>query len=238
MNAPAQVGPIERAKNLRRLRCMTQREYSKLLAIVITVVGTKFCDPNDALGHGLLIALEKYDGAGSLSAYVVRCAWLYALQHVKKNRRLFNFCDLGTAEDLEDYLDSVSPYLDDPRYVEGVDELFVRRIEEILSDSYNWRIRYRNPRSIDDATQILALYESANLGKGMGVDEYEDGPRTLVENGHPHKGRYIHNAIIVRRMIVDRLSNELKTDKRYIYNALKALRLSTLQALHEGWLEG
>ncbi len=237
MSAPARVSPVERAKNLRRLRCMTLREYNQLLAIVVTVVGTKFCDPNDSLGYGLLIALEKYDGAGSLSAYVVRCAWLYALQHVKKNRRLFNFSDLGTAEDLEDYLDSVSPYLDDPRYLEGVDELFVRRIEEILAGSYDWRIRYRNPRSIKDATHILALYrDSANLGKGIGVEEYENGPRTLVENGHPHKGRYIHNAIIVRRMIVDNLCNELQTDKRYVYNALKALRLSTLQALHEGWL--
>ncbi len=172
-----------------------------------------------------------------MSAYVIRCASLYALQCVKKNRRLFNFCDLYTDEDLEDYLDSVLPYLDDPRYVEGVDELFVRRIEEILAGSYDWRIRFRNPRSINDATHILALYrDSANLGKGIGVDEYEDGPRTQVENGHPHKGRYTHNARIVRRMIVDRLADELRTDKRYIYNALKALRLSTLQALHEGWL--
>ncbi len=237
ISAPAQVSPIERAKNLRRLRCMTQRDYNHLLAIVVTVVGTKFCDPNDALGYGLLIALEKYDCAGSLSAYVVRCAYLYALQCVKKNRRLFNFCDLGTAEDLEDYLDSVAPYLDDPRYVEGVDELFVRRVEEILAGSYNWRIRCRNPRSINDATRILALYRvSANLGKGIGVDEYENGPRTALESGHPHKGRYMHNAKIVRRMILDSLADELRTDKRYIYNALKALRLSTLQALHEGWL--
>lgn len=216
---------------------MTQREYNELLAIVVTVVGTKYCDPNDALAYGLLIALEKYDGAGSMSAYVIRCASLYALQQVKKNRRLVTFSDLQSGENLEDYLDSISPYLDDPRYVEGVDELFVRRIEEILAGSYNWRIRCRNHRSITDATSVLAMYrESANLGKGIGVDEYENGPQTAVENGHPHKGAHIHNAIIVRRMIVDRLSDELQTDKRNVYNAMKALRLSTRQALHEGWL--
>ncbi len=223
----------ERADHVSKLHCITQSEYNQLLAIVITVVGTQFCDPADALCHGLLIALQKFDGRGTLTTYVLRCAWLYSLQQVKKNRRLINFCDLQTDGEFEDYLDQVLPFVEDPRYVEGVDELFIRRIEEILAGMHNWRFRFSTRQAINDAMHILALFrDNANLGKGIGVDEYEDTPPIARRR----TGRPTHNTKIVRRMIADRLSEEFQTDKRNIFSALKALRISTRQALHEGWL--
>lgn len=233
MSTPINVSSGERADRVRELHCMTQSEYNKLLAIVITVVGTQFCDPADALSHGLLIALQKFDGRGPLLSYVVRCASLYALQQMKKNRRLLNFSDLQTDEDFEDFLDQALPFLEDPRYVEGIDDLFIRRIEEILEGMHNWRFWFSTRQAINDAMQILALFrDNANLGTGVGIDEYEYTPPAIKQR----PGKPTHNSKLVRRMIADRLSEELQTDKRNIFSALRALRLSTRQALNEGWL--
>ncbi|MCL4394613.1 MAG: hypothetical protein M1482_07395 [Chloroflexi bacterium] len=216
---------------------LTQAEYTHLLATVILVVPKQFCDPADALSHGLLIALQKYDGRRKLTTYVARCAYIYALQQVKKTRRQINFVDLQNESDFEEYLDEVLPYLEDPRYVEAVDELFVRRIEEILVGIYDYRFRFSTRQALADAHQILAMFrDNANLGKGIGIDEYEDGPLTAPKRGRPRIGRPTHNSKLVRRAIVDHLCQELRTDKREIYSAYKALRLSIRQALNEGRL--
>ncbi len=232
-----QTSPAERDKRKRKLQKLTQAEYKHLLAIVTLVVPKQFCDPADALSHGLLIALKKFDGRGELTTYVSRCAYLYSLQQVKKRRRDINFTDLQNGSDFEEYLDEVLPYLEDPRYVEGVDELFIRRIEEILDGIYDYRFRYATRQAIDDAHQILALLrDNANLGKGIGIDEYENGALAAFKNGKPRVGRPMHNTKLVRREIVEHLCEELQTDRRNISSAYKALRLSTRQALHEGWL--
>jgi len=219
------------------LEHLTQREYTHLLATVMLMVPKQFCDPADALSHGLLIALQKYDGRGKLTTYVSRCAYLYALQQVKKRRRDINFTDLQNESDFVDYLDEVLPFLEDPRYVEAVDELFIRRIEETLDGLYDWRFRYATRQAINDAHQILALFrDNANLGKGIGIDEYENGPLTAFKRGKPRVGRPTHNTRLVRKAIVEHLREELQTDKRNIFSAYKALRISTRQALNEGWL--
>lgn len=237
MSTPLQVSAAERAERVRKMRRITQAEYNHLLATVILVVPRQFCDPADALSHGLLIALQKYDGGGKLTTYVSRCAYLYSLQQVKKRRRDVNFTDLQNESDFAEYLDEVLPYLEDPRYVEAIDELFVRRIEEILDGIYDWRFRFATRQAIDDAHQILALLrDNANLGKGIGINEYADGPLTAFKRGKPRIGRPAHNTKLVRKMIVDHLSEDLQTDKRNIFSAYKALRISTRQALNEGWL--
>ena len=232
-----QVSPVEKRERKRKLMNLTQAEYRHLLATVILVVPRQFCDPADALSHGLLIALQKYDGRGKLTTYVSKCAYYYALQQVKKLRRQVTFTDLQNESDFEEYLDEVLPYLEDPRYVEAVDELFIRRIEEILDSIYDYRFRFSTRQAIDDAHQLLALLrDNANLGKGIGIDEYEQGPINVPKRGRPRNGRPTHNTKLVRHVIVDHLSEELQTDKRNIYSAYKALRISTRQALNEGWL--
>ena len=231
------TSPAERRERRHRLEKLTPAEYRHLLATVILVVPKQCCDPADALSHGLLIALKKYDGRGKLTTYVSKCAYYYALQQVKKTRRQVTFTDLQNESDFEEYLDEVLPYLEDPRYVEAVDELFIRRIEEILESIYNYRFRYATRQAINDAHQILALLrDNANLGKGIGIDEYENGPLTAPKHGRPRIGRPTHNTKLVRKAIVDHLSEELQTDKRNIFSAYKALRISTRQALQEGWL--
>ena len=223
----------ERAARVRKLQTLTQTDYNQLFHIIKAIVPPQLCDPHDALSHGLLIALQKYEGKGPLTAFVPRCAYLYGLQQAKKLRRQINFCDLQSEEEFEDYLDRVLPFLEDPRYVEAVDELFIRRIEEILQSLYNWRFRYATRQAIGDATKLLTLFrDNANLGKGIGVDEYENTPPLVRDR----KGRPTHNTKGVRHLIVEHLSAELQADRRDIFSALKALRLSARQALHEGWL--
>jgi DNA-directed RNA polymerase specialized sigma24 family protein len=218
---------------VRKLYTLTQAEYQRLLFIVRAIVPPQFCDPCDALGHGLLIALQKYTGQGPLTAYVPRCAYLYALQQVKKRRREVQFSELETNAEFEEYLDQVLPYLEDPRYVEAVDELFIRRIEEILAGMYDWHLRHSTQEAIRHATQMVALFrDNANLGKGIGVDEYENTPPAAKKA----PGKPTHNTKLVRGLILDRLCDELQADRKDVSSALKALRLSTRQALHEGWL--
>ncbi len=98
----------EQKARVRRLYTLTQAEYGHLLIIVRAIVPPQFCDPCDALGHGLLIALQKYTGQGPLTAYVPRCAYLYSLQQVKKRRREVQFCELETNAEFEEYVRRVS----------------------------------------------------------------------------------------------------------------------------------
>ena len=83
-------------------------------------------------------------------------------------------------------------------------------------------------QAINDAHQILALSrENANLGKGIGIDEYENSPLAAFKRGKPRVGRSMHNTKIVRRAIVEHLSEELHADRRNIQSAYKALLIST-----------
>jgi hypothetical protein len=135
--------------------------------------------------------------------------------------------------EFEDYLDEVLPYLEDPRYVEAVDELIIRRIEEILDGLYNWHFRHATREAIGDAHKMLSLFrENANLGKAIGIDEYENTPPAVTRG----RGRPTHNTMVVRGLILDHLCDELQTKRKDVSSAFKALRLSTRQAIHEGWL--
>jgi hypothetical protein len=112
-----------------------------------------------------------------------------------------------------------------------------QRIEEILDGMHDWHFCFSTRQAINDADQILGLLrDNANLGKGIGNDEYENGPLPALKHGRSRIGRPTHKIKLVRRAIVDHLSEEFQMDKRNIYSAYKALRLSTRQALHEGWL--
>ena len=134
------------------------------------------------------------------------------------------------------------PFLEDPRYVEAVDELFVQRIEQILYTMRDYRHRHTTSEAIRDARQILGIFrESANLDKGIGVDEYEDAPINCDRRRDPYLkrwGRRVHNQTIVRRQITQALVNALETTKKDVQSASQSLRLATTQALREGWLPG
>ena len=230
--------PGIRTERVKKLRSITQAEYNRLLFICKQVIPARLCDPADALSHGLLVALDKYDGRGALSTYVTKCAWYYALQQVKKRRYDICFCDLETEEDFEDYLDAILPALDDPRYIEAVDELFIRRIEQVLHQSKDYRYRFSTKEAIDDAIEMLSvLRTNANLGHGIGIDEYDDAPLTSFKHGRKRRERPTHNTKVVRRQIVGHFADALRTDPRDISSAFKGLRLATRQALNEGWLQ-
>jgi len=49
-------------------------------------------------------------------------------------------------------------------------------------------------------------------------------------------GKPTHDTKRVRGLILDHLRDELQISRDHASKALKALRMSTLQALHEGWL--
>lgn len=236
VNRPAgtlDTSPAACRERVHQLHTLTQAEYHHLLVIIQAIIPRQHCEARDALNEGLLIALRKYDGRGLLKAYVCRCAIIYAFEQMKRKRRQVNFSELESDSDFDDYLDSVLPYLEDPRYVEAVDELFIRRIEEILEGMYDYRLRFASRLAIAQATRMLALFrDNANLGKGTGIDEYEQTP----PNPKGRRGQPTHNTKVVRRLITDHLSEEFQTDHRNVQSALKALRISTRQALHEGWL--
>ena len=225
--------PSERARRRRKLHTLTQDEYAQMLRSVRAIVPSQYCDPYDALHQGLFLALQKFDGRGELGAFVCRCAFLYGLQQAQKRRRLVTFSQLEAdpyiCEDVEELL----PALEDPRYVEAVDEMFIGRVEEILAGSYDRRFNSTSHRSINDANRALNLFrENANLGMGVGIDEYENTPPAMVHR--PNKPT--HDTKLVRGLILDHLRDELQISRDHASKALKALRVSTRQALHEGWL--
>lgn len=231
------VSPAEQQERKRKLMTITQAEYQQLLNKISVLVPRSLCDPAEALSEGFIIAMRKYNGMGQWTVYIVKCAYYYALEQYKKRRRQICFTDLQDDDELDEYLDAVLPYLQDPRYVEAVDELFIQRIEEILDSIYDYRFRYSTRQAITDAHRLLMLLrENANLGKGIGVDEYEHGPLSKPYRGKQRPGRRLHNTTFVRQTIVEHLCEEFQTDKRNIFSAMKALRISTRQALNEGWL--
>jgi DNA-directed RNA polymerase specialized sigma24 family protein len=234
----ADTPPAVRAERKRKLMTITQDDYHELLANLTRIMRPGFCDPGDALNEALIVAMKKYDGNGSLKAFVTRAAWLYALEQYKKHaKRQITFSALTTDDELNEYLESVIAYTLDPRYVEGVDELFIQRIEQILYQMRDYRHRHTTTEAIADAKAILKLYrENANLGKGIGIDEYETAPEVFSRGKYGRAGRRAHSHTQVRHAIVTRLADELETTAKDIYSACKALRNATLQALHEGWL--
>ena len=91
-----------------------------------------------------------------------------------------------------------------------------------------WEILVRPTFALSSAQ----LRNCNQFAKGIGIDEYEDTPPAHRDR----MGRPTHNTKVVRRFIVNHLCEELQTVRRNIFSALKAVRIATRQALHEGWL--
>jgi len=224
----------------RQLPTLSQGEYENIRAHVRRIIPPDLCDPDEALHEALLVANKKFRYEGSLEGYVVKVAWRYAHYQYRKYRRQVGFENLDNEFEFSQYHERVLPFLADPRYVEAVDELFVQRIEQILYTMRDYRRRHTTREAIGDAGQILGIFrESANLGKGIGVDEYEDAPINCDHRRDPYRkraDRRLHNQTIVRRQITQALTNALETTKKDIQSACQSLRLATTQALREGWL--
>lgn len=64
-----------------------------------------------------------------------------------------------------------------------------------------------------------------------GIDEYESTPSAIKKSA----GKPTHDTVLIRGLILNHLCDELETDRKDVSSALKAARISTRQALHEGW---
>ena len=239
LDAPLDVSGCAPQWN-RKLRALSREEYDKIRAHVHRIIPPDLCDPDEALHEALLVANRKFRYEGSLEGYVVKVAWRYAHNQYRKYRRQVGFENIDNEFEFYQYQERVLPFLVDPRYVEGVDELFVQRIEQILYTMRDYRQRHTASEAIRDARQILGIFrESSNLGKGIGVDEYENAPINCDRRRDPYRkrpDRRLHNQTIVRRQITQALMNVLETTKKDVQSAAQSLRIATKQALNEGWL--
>ena len=239
LDAPLDVSGLAPQWN-RKLQALSRDEYDKMRAHIHRIIPPDLCDPDEALHEALLVANRKFRHDGSLEGYVVKVAWRYAHYQYRKYRRQVGFENIDNEFEFYQYQERVLPFLEDPRYVEAVDELFVQRIEQILYTMRDYRHRHTTREAIRDARQILGIFrESANLDKGIGVDEYEDAPINCDRRRDPYRkrwGRRVHNQTIVRRQITQALVNALETTKKDVQSASQSLRLATTQALREGWL--
>jgi hypothetical protein len=233
--------PELKAERKRKLQTMTQELYNELLANLSRTMRPGFCEPGEALNEAILIAMKKYNGEGSLKSFITRAAYLWALEQYKHYaKKQIAFTNLQTDQQFGDYLDSILCYTEDPRYVEAVDELFIQRIEQILYIRRGYPFN-TPPETVRHAKQILNLCRTnSNLGKGIGIDEYDNAPENIdhrKKNPYHHRfGRRFHNHTAVRHELIQHLCEELGTDPKDVHRACAALRVSTLQALHEGWL--
>jgi len=241
LDAPLDVSGLAPQWN-RKLQALSRDEYDKMREHVHRIIPPDLCDPDEALHEALLVANRKFRHDGSLEGYVVKVAWRYAHYQYRKYRRQVGFENIDNEFEFLKFQERVLPFLTDPRYVEVVDELFVQRIEQILYTMRDYRHRHTTSEAIRDARQILGVFrESANLGKGIGVDEYEDAPINCDRRRDPYRkrwGRRVHNQTIVRRQITQALVTALETTKKDVQSACQSLRLATTQALREGWLPG
>ena len=239
LDAPLDVSGCAPQWN-RKLRTLSRDEYDKIRAHVHRIIPPDLCDPDEALHEALLVANKKFRYEGSLEGYVVKVAWRYAHYQYRKHRRQVGFENIDNEFEFYQYQESVLPFLQDPRYEESVDELFVQRIEQILYTMRDYRHRHTTSEAIRDARRVLGIFrESSNLGKGIGVDEYENAPINCDRRRDPYKkrpDRRLHNQTVARRQITLALMNALETTKKDVLSAAQSLRIATKQALHEGWL--
>jgi hypothetical protein len=228
----------ERAARVDAFHKMTQGDYDHLLRVVALVVPSRLCDPSEALSEGLLAATRMYNGEAQLATYVAKCAFNYALWRARKNRAI-TFTDLESEPHVEDddsYIaETLFATVENPRYVEAVDDKFIGRIEELLDQSIDYRHRSTRPTVIALAKDVLTLLrENANLGYGIGVDEYDHAPMKAPD--YRGQFRVEYNTLEPRRRIHEHLAEQFNASPENVDQAMIALRNSTRQALHEGWL--
>lgn len=215
----------------------TQDEYDHLLKIVRLVVPEYMCDPTEAYSEGLLAAARMYDGSVCLSTYVSKCAWNYAIRAWQKAKRRILIDDLATAEHQDDDNTYSEETLgaDALPYVEAIDDQFIARINEILIAMANYRLRHARPKVIELAADIVDMLRiNANLGQGIGVDEYDNAP--LKAPAWKNESLVHRNTIEPRAHIRDHIAQMLNASTANTTYAMIALRKSTRQAMHEGWL--
>jgi hypothetical protein len=229
----------ERAARVQALQNLTQDEYNHLFRIVRLVVPPYLCEASEALSAGLLAAARNYNGEARLSTYVARCALHHALRVGKQCPRTTVFTDLRTGERAGDntvYLEETIG-MEDPRYVEAIDDHLIARIYEILADLEDSRRCHVRPKVLALAAEILdLLHTNANLGKGVGIDEYDHAPPKAPEWKNQFKVEY--NRLQPRTQINQNLARTLGANPSHVAQAMIALRQSTRQALREGWLGG
>ncbi len=227
----------ERAARVDAFHRMTQGDYAHLLRVVALVVPPAWCDPSEALSEGLLAATRMYNGDASLATYVAKCAFNYALRQAQKHRAI-PFTDLkdDDREDDDAYIEETLPGEEYLPYIETIDEQFISRIEEILDQSINYKHRATRPKVIALAHDILTLLrENANLDAGIGIDEYDYAPLKLPEWENQFKVE--RNRLQPRASIREHLAEHFHACRENTAYAMTALRDSTRQALHEGWLQ-
>ena len=233
----AEVTAKERAARVDAFRHMAQDDYNHLLRVIAIVVPPQMCDPADALSAGLLAATRMYNGDTKLVTYVSKCAFNYALWQARKNRAiLFSDLPVDPYDNEDSYIaETLFATVENPRYVEAIDDRFIERIEEILDQSIDYRQRKTRPKVIALAHDILTMYrENANLGYGIGIDEYENAP--LKRPDYQGQFRLEQNTIQPLAEIRKHIGEVFHAYPCNVKYAQTALRESARQALHEGWL--
>jgi len=216
------------------LQTLSQSDYDRLLRYVQSVVPPQMCAAEEALSEGLIAALRTYDPAkSSLPVYVARCALNYARWQARK------WSQVEMLSELEDENGEINRLAgDDPRFTDPIPEPFIERIEEILDQSHNphdRKNRKARRKVLVIAGRVLnELRINANLGDGIGVDEYDDAPVKAPD----YKGQFRteRSTREAEYLISDHLAQLLGESRMNVVYARAALRDATKQALHEGWL--
>ncbi len=232
--------PEQRAARVEAFKHITQEHYDHLLKIVRLVVPEYLCDPEEAFSQGMLAATRMYNGSTCLSTYVTKCAMNYAIRMSKKAKRQIQFADLpGNDHDQDEnaaaYIDEIIGADDEMPYLEGIDDQFIERVNEILAEIANSAKRSTRHKVVELAEEILdELRIAANLGNGIGVDEYDNAPLKAPE--YDHQAKVYRNTLEPRSRIIDHLADTIGASRINVVYAMIALRNCTRQALCEGWL--
>jgi hypothetical protein len=165
---------------------MTQDEYNRIRRIVFARVPRHWCDPEDALQYGLLVACQSYhaENSAALSTYVFKCAFYYAWKQFNRREGRYSipFAALQKPDlDFDDFIDTLVTTKDDHSRLEPLDPKFVERIRERLQNKSDWYIKRgrfsKSPTRSDCAIRILDLLaRNVEQDAGIGVDEYVNRP--------------------------------------------------------------
>jgi hypothetical protein len=169
-----------------RVKQMTQDEYNRIRRIVFARVPRHWCDPEDALQYGLLVACQSYhaENSAALSTYVFKCAFYYAWKQFNRREGRYSipFAALQKPDlDFDDFIDNLATANDDHSHLEPLDPKFVERIRERLQNKSDWYIKRgrfsKSPTRSDCAIRILELLaHNVKQDAGIGVDEYVNRP--------------------------------------------------------------
>lgn len=226
--------PAIRAERRRELDNLTPERYADLLFSISHrwVFFDKTVDPQDALNEALCIALTEYDGRGRLHGFVYVVAYHWAKE--VRRRHVSRRVNLKEDEDLETRFASFLRHTD-PELIEELDDHLIQVIREKIDAIQDPNPMFKYRHAADNAKKLLrAFSKSADQGTGIGVDEYENVPMKpwRLKRGYG-AGRPPHNQKETNKAITVRAQNELNIEANDFYQARRALRQATLQALRE-----